>query len=105
MTDPKIEPPDWWDDFWKRDEENTGQSPEEAIEMLRRLRGETWYPGSSDELPSGRWLLWISQKTDTQGWAFTDSEQQYGRSDLLIRHRPLAASHFVTIGKVELKLT
>lgn len=46
----KIEPPDWWDDFWKRYEENTGQSPEEAIEMLRRLRGETWYPSSSDEL-------------------------------------------------------
>lgn len=46
----KIEPPDWWDDFWKRYEENTGQSPEEAIEMLRRLRGETWYPDSSDEL-------------------------------------------------------
>jgi hypothetical protein len=46
----KIEPPNWWDDFWKRYEENTGQSPQEAIEMLRRLRGENWFPGSPQEL-------------------------------------------------------
>jgi hypothetical protein len=46
----KIEPPNWWEDFWKRYEENTGQSPEEAMEMLRRLRGENWFPGSPQEL-------------------------------------------------------
>ncbi|MGB6167415.1 MAG: hypothetical protein WBF52_07490, partial [Geitlerinemataceae cyanobacterium] len=46
----KIEPPNWWDDFWKRYEENTGQSPDEAIEMLRRLRGENWFPVSVREL-------------------------------------------------------
>lgn len=46
----KIEPPNWWEDFWKRYENNTGQSPEEAIEMLRRLRGENWFPGSPQEL-------------------------------------------------------
>ncbi|HIK33070.1 MAG TPA: hypothetical protein IGS17_03085 [Oscillatoriales cyanobacterium M59_W2019_021] len=46
----KLEPPNWWDEFWKRHEENTGQSREEALEMLRRLRGENWMPRSPQEL-------------------------------------------------------
>ena len=47
---PKHEPPGWWDDFWKRHEANTGQSREEAIQMLRRLRGKKWYPLTEEEL-------------------------------------------------------
>ena len=47
---PKHEQPGWWDDFWKRHEANTGQSPEEAIKMLRRLRGKKWYPLTEEEL-------------------------------------------------------
>jgi len=47
---PKQEPPDWWDDFWQRHERNTGQSREETLEMLRRLRGSTWVPRSEAEL-------------------------------------------------------
>jgi hypothetical protein len=46
----KQEPPYWWDAFWRRYEANTGQSREEAIEMLRRWRGENWMPRSPGEL-------------------------------------------------------
>ncbi|MEA5467484.1 hypothetical protein [Spirulina sp. 06S082] len=46
----KVEPPDWWDAFWRRHEGNTGQTREEAIEMLRRLLGENWQPRSPQEL-------------------------------------------------------
>jgi hypothetical protein len=37
---PKVQPPDWWDDFWRRHEANTGQSREQALDMLRKLRGD-----------------------------------------------------------------
>lgn len=47
---PKDEPPGWWDAFWRRHEQNTGQSREEALEMLRRLHGENWQPRSEVEL-------------------------------------------------------
>ncbi|MCW6036903.1 hypothetical protein K4A83_11605 [Spirulina subsalsa FACHB-351] len=46
----KVEPPDWWDAFWRRHEENTGQSKAEALEMLRRLLGDHWMPRSPQEL-------------------------------------------------------
>ncbi|XFA73763.1 hypothetical protein RYO59_002013 [Thermosynechococcaceae cyanobacterium Okahandja] len=49
-TGSKQEPPGWWDDFWQRHQQNTGQSREEALEMLRRLRGEHWMPRSQAEL-------------------------------------------------------
>jgi len=47
---PKTEPPGWWDDFWNRYEENTGQSREEAIEMWYDLTGSDRYPESEAEL-------------------------------------------------------
>jgi hypothetical protein len=47
---PKQQPPGWWEDFWQRHEANTGQSRQEALEMLRRLRGQRWYPVSPEEL-------------------------------------------------------
>ncbi len=46
----KQQPPNWWDQFWKRHEANTGQSREQTIEMLRRLRGAGWMPTSEEEL-------------------------------------------------------
>lgn len=46
----KQEPPGWWQDFWTRYEQNTGQSRQDALAMLRRLRGETWMPRSPEEL-------------------------------------------------------
>lgn len=47
---PKQQPPGWWNDFWQQYEANTGQSRQEALEMLRRLRGENWMPRSEQEL-------------------------------------------------------
>lgn len=35
----KVQPPDWWDRFWERHQQNTGDSREAAIEKLRRLLG------------------------------------------------------------------
>jgi hypothetical protein len=35
----KVEPPDWWDKFWKRYERNTGESREVAIQKLINLLG------------------------------------------------------------------
>ena len=44
-----VEPPQWWDSFWKRHCENTGQTREQTIEMLRKLLGENWHGTSLDE--------------------------------------------------------
>ena len=46
----KVEPPGWWDAFWKRHQENTGQTREEAIEMLKKLMGPKWMPRTEAEL-------------------------------------------------------
>ncbi|MEW6733288.1 MAG: hypothetical protein AB1489_18310 [Acidobacteriota bacterium] len=35
----KVQPPDWWQQFWKRHEQNTGDRPEIAIAKLRALLG------------------------------------------------------------------
>jgi hypothetical protein len=37
-----VQPPDWWDVFWQRHFENTGQSREEAMKMLSKLLGKDW---------------------------------------------------------------
>lgn len=39
---PKVEPADWWAEFWKRHQENTGDTPEEAKEKIRKLLGEDY---------------------------------------------------------------
>jgi len=39
---PKEEPPGWWEDFWQRHFKNTGQTREEALEMLNKLLGRGW---------------------------------------------------------------
>jgi hypothetical protein len=39
---PKVEPPGWWDAFWRRHFENTGQTREEAVVMLDKLLGQSW---------------------------------------------------------------
>lgn len=46
---PKQQPSGWWEDFWKHYQQDTGQSPEEAISMLRRIRPH-WQPSDEDEL-------------------------------------------------------
>jgi len=47
---PKFEPPDWWDNFRQRHEANTGRTPEETIEMLKRLLGKGWIDHSLEEV-------------------------------------------------------
>jgi hypothetical protein len=37
-----AEPPGWWDTFWQRHFENTGQTRDETMEMLRKLLGRDW---------------------------------------------------------------
>jgi len=39
---PKFEPPGWWDDFWRRHFDNTGQTRDQAIAMLNGLLGRNW---------------------------------------------------------------
>lgn len=47
---PLQEPPDWWAKFWQRYEGNTGQSREEAMQLLRKLKGKSWMPQSEEDL-------------------------------------------------------
>lgn len=46
---PKIEPPDWWDSFWKRHQANTGLTRKDTIRMLRKLYGPNWQPRNKEE--------------------------------------------------------
>jgi hypothetical protein len=39
---PKMQPPWWWEAFWRRFTNNTGLDPEDALEILRRLRMIAW---------------------------------------------------------------
>jgi hypothetical protein len=45
-----VEPPHWWGAFWKQHFENTGQSREQAIDMLRKLLGEDWQEASLEQV-------------------------------------------------------
>jgi hypothetical protein len=40
---PKLQPPNWWDAFWRRHFANTGQTRVQAIRLLVRLLGPRWY--------------------------------------------------------------
>ncbi len=40
---PKFEPPDWWDQFWKRYEANADETREQAIRRLIKLIGRERY--------------------------------------------------------------
>lgn len=39
----KDQPADWWQQFWKRHEANTGQTRIETIAMLHQLLGPSWH--------------------------------------------------------------
>jgi hypothetical protein len=39
---PKVQPPEWWEDFWTRHEKNTGDSREEALRKLEKLLGRSF---------------------------------------------------------------
>lgn len=40
----KVEPPWWWESFWKRHEENTGVTRIETVRRLHSRLGPGWYP-------------------------------------------------------------
>jgi len=44
-----VQPPDWWDVFWQRHLENTGQTREQAIEMLHKLLGDRWQESTLEQ--------------------------------------------------------
>jgi len=46
---PKVQPADWWDRFWERHEQNTGDSRKEAIRKLRKLLGPDYQTMPVDE--------------------------------------------------------
>lgn len=46
---PKVQPADWWEQFWKRHETNTGDTREEAIRKLRQLLGPSYVRQPVDE--------------------------------------------------------
>jgi hypothetical protein len=46
----KQQPADWWQQFWKRHQQNTGQTPEQTMQMLHELYGPNWQPRSEKEL-------------------------------------------------------
>ncbi len=46
----KTQPADWWEQFWKRHQQNTGQTPEQTMKMLHKLYGPNWQPRSEREL-------------------------------------------------------
>ena len=41
-TPVRTQTPDWWNAFWERHFQNTGQSRDEAMQLLRRLLGDHW---------------------------------------------------------------
>lgn len=53
---PKVMPPDWWDEFWRRYEQNSGRSREAAIEELRKLNRK-WELRTEQELADNAMTL------------------------------------------------
>ncbi len=45
----KVQPADWWDEFWKRHKKNTGMTKDENIRMIRELFGKDSAFWSSQE--------------------------------------------------------
>jgi hypothetical protein len=58
---PKSEPPGWWDDFWQRHFEHTGQTREEAIDMLVKLLGREWAQRPVGEVEDALRKVWPAQ--------------------------------------------
>ena len=47
---PRVQPPDWWEKFWKRHLDNTGQTREQALKELRKLHGPKFMPRTEQDL-------------------------------------------------------
>jgi hypothetical protein len=46
----KVQPANWWSDFWRRHQENTGDTPEVARQKLHRLLGASYQTRPVSEL-------------------------------------------------------
>ncbi|HZH97896.1 MAG TPA: hypothetical protein VEX38_02910 [Fimbriimonadaceae bacterium] len=46
----KVQPQGWWEEFWRRHEQNTGDTREEAMRKLRRLLGQEYQQRPVTEL-------------------------------------------------------
>lgn len=46
----KVQPPWWWESFWLRHEQNTGQTRQETAIRLHKMLGPQWYPESRRDL-------------------------------------------------------
>ncbi len=44
-----VEPLGWWDEFWQRHFENTGQTRKQATTMLQQLLGDRWQTASLEQ--------------------------------------------------------
>lgn len=47
---PKTQPPDWWEQFWKRYEADTGHTRADVVAAVRRQRGDDWFPPTEQVL-------------------------------------------------------
>jgi hypothetical protein len=46
----KVEPLEWWDDFWRQRQQQFGVSRAEVVAELRRVKGAGWCPTTEQEL-------------------------------------------------------
>jgi hypothetical protein len=46
----KIQPPDWWQQFWKRYYQKTGCTRADVIKTLRQRHGANWTPLTERDL-------------------------------------------------------
>jgi hypothetical protein len=46
----KVQPPWWWEAFWLRHEQNTGETREQTMTRLHKTLGPQWYPESRRDL-------------------------------------------------------
>ena len=44
-----VEPPQWWDVFWQRHFQNTGQTEDDAKELLQSLLGDRWQDSTLEQ--------------------------------------------------------
>lgn len=47
---PKVQTPEWWEEFWARHAQRTGFNRAEVVAEMRRTRGEEWFPRTEQEL-------------------------------------------------------
>jgi hypothetical protein len=46
----KVEPPQWWEEFWSRYHKEKGRTRDEAIAAIREIKGADWFPMTEQEL-------------------------------------------------------